>query len=147
MLAVEHQELYARGSEAVENGDTRRGLECLEKAYLAAPDPLIASYYAVCLAKQRRQTDRALELCAEAMEDDPGNSLHYLNLGRVFLASGMKREAIKAFRDGLLYGREPRISRELEKLGWRDLPVIPSLGREHPLNRVLGKILYKLGLR
>jgi predicted Zn-dependent protease len=147
MLPVEQQELYAQGAEAVENGDTRFGLKCLEKLYLATPGPLTASYYAVCLAKERRQADRAMELCAEAMEEDPGNSLHYLNLGRVLLATGMKREAIKAFRDGLLYGRDPRISRELEWLGWRHLPVIPSMGREHLFNRVLGKILYKLGLR
>jgi hypothetical protein len=52
-----------------------------------------------------------LELCEEAIEDDPGVSLHYLNLGRVLVASGMKREAIKAFRNGLLYGKNPQIYR------------------------------------
>jgi hypothetical protein len=53
----------------------------------------------------------------------------------------------KSFRDGLLYGKSPLIIRELEKLGWRDLPVIPSLGREHPLNRILGQLLKRLRLK
>ena len=147
MLSAEEQEKYDKGIEAVDNGDTAYGLVYLEGLFETRPDPILTSYYAVCLAKERRETEQALELCDEAMADDPGNSLHYLNLGRVYVAAGMKRKAIKAFRDGLLYGKNPLISRELERIGWRDLPLFPSLGREHPLNRVLGKILYRLGLK
>lgn len=147
MLPSEQQEMYTRGIEAVDNGDTPAGLFCLERLFTAAPDPILSSYYAVCVAKERRETKRAMDLCYKAMEDDPGNNVHYLNLGRVYLAAGMKREAIKVFRDGLLYGRSPLISREMERLGWRALPVIPALGREHPVNKVLGKVLFKLGLR
>ena len=147
MLSAEAQELFDKGIEAVDTGDTSYGLAYLQELFEARPDPIIASYYAVCLAKERGEIERAFELCDAALEDDPGNTVHYLNLGRVFVAAGMKREAIKTFRDGLLYGKSSLISRELEKLGWRDLPVLPSLGREHLVNRILGKILYKLGLR
>jgi len=147
MLSPEEQEMYEKGIEAVNSGDTPNGLFCLESLFETKPDPVITSYYAVCLAKERGEVERAFELCDEAMEDDPGNSVHYLNLGRVCLAADMKREAIKAFRDGLLYRKNPLISSELERLGWRDLPVFPSLGREHSLNRMLGKVLFKLGLR
>jgi hypothetical protein len=55
------------------------------------------------------------------------------------LAADRKKEAIRAFRDGMLYDKNPRIREELERLGLRDLPVIPSLGRAHWLNRLLGK--------
>lgn len=147
MLSVEEQELFDKGIEAVDNGDASYGLVYLQKLFDAGPDAITASYYAVCLAKERGEVSRAFELCDEALEYDPGNPVHYLNLGRVYLAAGMKREAIKTFRDGLLYGKSPLISRELERLGWRDLPVIPSLGREHLVNRMLGRILYQLGLR
>jgi predicted Zn-dependent protease len=147
MTSTEQQEMYKKGVEAVDTGDTRYGLLFLENLFNAAPEPKIASYYAVCLAKERRDVARALELCDAAIADDPGNPVHYLNLGRIHLAAGMKREAIKAFRDGLLYGKSPLISRELEKLGWRDLAVIPSLGREHLVNRMLGKLLRKLRLK
>lgn len=147
MPTAERQELYTQGINAVDSGDTRTGLGCLETLYKAGPDPVIASYYAVCLAKERGEIERALDLCEAAMEGDPGNSLHYLNLGRVLVAAGMKREAIKAFRNGLLYGRNSMIARELERLGWRDLPAVPALGREHLLNRTIGKLRRKLGLR
>jgi predicted Zn-dependent protease len=147
MLTPEQREMYTKGIEAVNNGDTRAGLFFLEGLYLAEPDPILTSFYAVCVAKERRDMERAVELCDQAMEDDPGNSIHHLNLGRVYIAGGMKREAIKVFRNGLLYGRNPVISRELELLGWRNLPVIPSLGREHFFNRILGKVLSKLGFK
>ncbi|HYS44286.1 MAG TPA: tetratricopeptide repeat protein, partial [Geobacteraceae bacterium] len=89
----------------------------------------------------------ALLLCEEAMEDDPGNSLHYLNRGRVLVAAERKREAIKSFRDGLLYGKNVLIKKELDMLGWRKPPVVSGLGREHPVNIWLGKILVTLRLR
>jgi predicted Zn-dependent protease len=147
MLSTEQLKMYAKGVGAVDNGDTRNGLSCLENLFNAEPEPKVASYYAVCLAKERRDVEQALELCDAAIEEDPGNPVHYLNLGRIYLATGMKREAIKAFRDGLLHGKNLLISRELEKLGWRNPAVIASLGREHPINRILGKVLDKLGLR
>ncbi len=147
MLSTEEQEMFNKGIQAVDSGDTPNGLFCLEGLFEKKRDPLISSYYAVCLARERGELERALELCDEAMEADPGNNVHYLNLGRVYAAAGIKREAIKAFRNGLLYGKSPLIARELERLGWRNLPVIASLGREHPLNRALGKVLSRLGLR
>jgi predicted Zn-dependent protease len=147
MLSDEEQNKLKMGIEAVDNGDTRYGLFCLESLFEKAPNPVLMSYYAVCLAKERKELQRASDLCSDALVKDPGNTIHYLNIGRVYLAFGMKREAIKAFRDGLLYRKNPTISRELEKLGWRDLPIIPSLGRENLLNRILGKIYAGLGLR
>lgn len=147
MPSDEQREMYAKGVEAVDSGDTRHGLLCLESLFNAAPEPKVASYYAVCLAKERKDVARAMELCEDAMAEDPRNTLHYLNYGRIYLAAGMKREAIKAFRDGLLYGKNSMISRELEKLGWRAPSIIPSLGREHLVNRILGKVLKKLRLK
>jgi predicted Zn-dependent protease len=147
MLTAEDQELYTKGIAAVDNGDTATGLVSLERLFETSPDPIISSYYAVCLARERGDTERAAGLCDTAMEEDPGNPLHYLNRGRVLLAAGMKREAIKVFRNGLLYGRNTLIARELEQLGWRGLPVFPSLGREHFLNRAVGRLLRTLGLR
>lgn len=147
MSLVEEKEQFKKGMEAVDRGDTKVGLACLESMYEAGHDPVLASYYAVCLAKERGELQKALLLCGEAMEDDPGNSLHYLNLGRVLVAAERKREAIKAFRDGLLYGKNGLIRKELDMLGWRKPPVISGLGREHPVNKCLGKILVMLRLR
>ena len=147
MTIVEEKETFKKGMEAVDRGDTKVGLTCLESLYAAGHDPVLSSYYAVCLAKERGELQKALLLCREAMEDDPGNALHYLNLGRVLVAAQRKREAIKAFRDGLLYGKNGLIRKELDMLGWRRPPVISSLGREHPVNKCLGRILIMLRFR
>ena len=144
MSLVEEKEKFKKGMEAVDRGDTKLGLACLESLFEAGHDPVLASYYSVCLAKERGELQKALLLCEEAMEDDPGNSLHYLNLGRVLVAAERKREAIKAFRNGLLHGKNGLIRKELDMLGWRRPPVISGLGREHPANKWLGRIFVKL---
>ena len=141
------EEMFIKGVEAVDRGDTPYGLFCLEELFEANPAPIIASYSAVCLAKERKEFDRAIALCRDAMAEDPGNQVHYLNFGRVLVAGGRKREGIKMFRDGLLYGRNHLISRELDALGWRKPPVFTWLRREHPLNRSLGLLFHRLGLR
>lgn len=147
MAPNQELEMFTKGIEAVDRGDTSSGLVHLASLFEARPDPFVMSYYAVCLAKERREVERGIALCREAMEEDPGNPVHYLNLGRVLVAGGQKREAIKAFRDGLLYGRNQLIKKELDMLGWRKPPVIPWLGREHSLNRSLGRLFHQLGLR
>jgi len=147
MSLVEEKEKFKKGMEAVDRGDTQFGLTCLERLFEAGHDPVLASYYAVCLAKERGELQKALLLCEEAMEDDPGNALHYLNRGRVLVAAERKREAIKAFRNGLLYGKNGLIKKELDMLGWRRPPVISGLGRENPVNKWLGRILVMLRLR
>jgi predicted Zn-dependent protease len=147
MSLVEEKETFKKGMEAVDRGDTKNGFAYLESLFEAGYDPVLASYYAVCLAKERGEVQNAIVLCREAMEDDPGNQLHYLNLGRVLVAAQRKREAIKAFRDGLLYGKNGLIGKELDMLGWRKPPVFPSLGREHSLNKFLGRMLVTLRLR
>ena len=138
MSLVEEKKTLEKGMAAVDRGDTKFGLACLESLFEAGHEPVLASYFAVCLAKERGELQRALVLCREAMEDDPGNSLHYLNLGRVLVTAERKREAIKVFRDGLLYGKNGLIGKELDMLGWRRPPVISRLRREHPVNRLLG---------
>lgn len=147
MSLAGEKENFAKGIAAVDRGDTAAGMTCLEGLFKTGHDPVLASYYAVCLAQERGEVATALTLCDEALEDDPGNSLHYLNRGRVLVAAGRKPEAIKAFRNGLLYGKSALILKELDLLGRRSPPVIQSLDRGHPLNVWLGRLLAKLRLR
>jgi tetratricopeptide (TPR) repeat protein len=109
--------------------------------------PEILSNLAYCLAKEEDEFDTAVSLCNEAIETDSANVIHYLNLGRVYLLSGKKAEAIRVFRDGLLYEDNKKIKDELKKLGWRKLPIISFLPREHFLNRCFGSLLHRSRLR
>ena len=90
---------------------------------------------------------KGMLLCREAMEKEPENSVHYLNLGRIHLVAGDKQEAIRVFRNGLAYGLNQEIIGALDSIGTRSPLVFRSLSRKNPINKFLGIILRKLGLR
>lgn len=146
--AFELKELFARGVAAVDNGDTANGLILLEKTgEVFSENPLFCSYLAVCIARERQEFELAVRLCMDSIAVEPRKPLHYLNLGRIYLAEGDRKEAIRAFRNGLLYGHNELIQSELDRLGWRKPQVISALDRKHPLNVFLGKLGMKLRLR
>jgi tetratricopeptide (TPR) repeat protein len=147
MPSTEPDKLFARGLNALNNKDHLSALVLFEKAFLLENNPTYCSYFAFCLAKERGQYKKAIALCKEAMEKEPDNSDHYLNLGKINELLGNKTEALQIFRQGLSRQANPQINAELDRLGARKPPVIPFLKRENPLNKYLGFILKKLGLR
>lgn len=144
--------LFEKGKRLIKEGDTLGALVCFEKI-LQNKDLLIPvkieveSYYAYCIAKERGKFQKAMELLTSALHKDPSNTVHYLNLGRVYLLLNNKVEAIKTFREGLTNGTDQDIVQELQKLGIRKRPPIPFLKRSNPINKYLGLILKGLGLR
>jgi Flp pilus assembly protein TadD len=147
MQDVELNQLIRKGVVAAEKGDTLVALVHFEDAAKLEATPTVRSYLAFCLARERRQLQKAISLCNEALQQEPNNPLHFLNLGRVYLVAGQKGKAIQTLRRGLKLGRNPLIMEELKRLGMRQPPVFPSMGREHPLNKYLGLMLKRLGMR
>jgi tetratricopeptide (TPR) repeat protein len=143
----ELSQLLKQGVMAAEQGNTIVALVHLEEAVKREASPVAASYLGYCLAREQRQMQKALNLCADAIRREPGNSLHYLNLGRIYLAAGQKPRAIHAWRKGLKLDRNPRIQTAIRQLGVRKPPPISALDRQHPLNKYLGLILTKVGMR
>lgn len=144
---VSARELAEKGRRAIRTGDTLQALVWFERAYLIENSPEVCSYYAYCLAKERGKLQKAFELCRDALEKEPANPVHYLNLGRIYLVLNNKPEAIKAFREGLAIAQNEEIIEELQKLGIRKRPPIPFLKRSNPINKYLGLLLKRLGLR
>ena len=146
-------------------GDTLQGLIALEGEPSLLRIPVVSSYLAYCMAKERGQYREAIRLCEAALKAEPHNPAHYLNLGRIFLLTRHKTRAVETFRKGLsgdaVTGSAPAaestpesrakhqalILAELRRLGIRRRPPFPSLPREHPLNRVVGRFLARLQLR
>jgi tetratricopeptide (TPR) repeat protein len=147
MSNVQAEENFAKGLHALSNGHLYLALVCFEQAVNVERSPLCCSYLAFCLAKARGQYAEAVSLCEEALGKDPTNPVHYLNLGRVHIFAGQREKALNVLRQGLNFGNSDEIIRELNALGTRKPPVIPSLRREHPLNKFCGILLKKLGLR
>jgi tetratricopeptide (TPR) repeat protein len=153
---------------AIDRGDTLHGLVALECSPELRALPVVNSYLAYCMARERGQIREAICLCQGALDAEPRNPAHYLNLGRIFLQTGDKAKAIATFWKGISkasgvergvpavpaelsprgHAREHTlILQELRQLGIRKRVAFPSLGRRHPLNRITGKLLAKIGVR
>jgi hypothetical protein len=65
----------------------------------------------------------------------------------VYLVAGNTYEALQALRQGMIFGGSPELERVLNAIGVRKSPVISFLSRDNLLNKVLGIILGRLGLR
>jgi tetratricopeptide (TPR) repeat protein len=140
-------ELFERGLQALSNDEPVRALSFFERALSIEPLPIVKSYLAYCIARERGQVSHAISLCEEAISVEKDNPLHYLNLGRIYLIKRDKIKAIQIFRAGLKHGIRPEIIEELERLGTRKTTVIPFLKRKNPINKYLGLVLSKLRLR
>lgn len=132
---------------ALEEKKTALALSYFEQAAKLRKTPIVCSSLAYCLAKERQELQKGIFLCMEAMLQEPNNPVHYFNMGRIYLLAGEEDRAIKAFRHGLKSGRNPRIIEELRKMGIRRPSVIRALGRDNPLNKYLGLLFARLGMR
>ncbi len=141
------QKEFDRAQQELNQNNVLAALACLERALSIWDDPVWYSRLGFCIAKQRGLLTRAFELCSTAIEHDPVNPLHYLYLGKVYLVAGNTYEALQAFRQGMILGGSPEIERILDVIGTRKSPVISFLSRDNPLNKYLGIIFGRLGLR
>lgn len=149
---------------AIDFGDTLQGLVALESARSLHDIPVVRSYLAYCMAKERGQYREAVRLCESALTAEPHNAGHYLNLGRVYLLTRQKGKALATFRKGLSKDaatgpsataesaerqakQQALILAELRRMGIRRRAPFPSLPREHLLNRGVGRLLARLHLR
>lgn len=157
-------EIVQKAISAIDFGQTLEGLIALEAVPSLHEIPVVRSYLAYCMAKERSQYREAVRLCESALAAEPNNAAHYLNLGRVYLLTKQKGRALAVFRKGLSKDattgtaaaaesaerqakQQALILAELRKMGIRKQAPFPSLPREHPLNRRVGRLLARLGLR
>ncbi len=140
-------ELYALGLEALKAKNSLTALRYFEKAVAIEKIPTYLSHLALCLAKEKRDFAKAVSLCKEAVKYEPHNPDHFLSLGKIHLLAGQKKEAVITFRLGLRTGRNKEITRELDRLGSRKVPLVPFLRRNNPINKYLGIMFTKTGLR
>jgi len=133
------QELYA--------GRAKSALRLFEKAAAEDNTPLVRSYIAYCRARTGCSCLESVAICMDAHREEPKNTDIYLNLGKIYLLAGKRKQAIQIFRLGLRQGRNMRLSAELNSLGVRKSPPFPFLQRNNPLNKYAGLLLTRLSLR
>jgi len=138
---------FERARRAIAMDNTVAGLASIEKALSCNDDMRWYSYLGYCVAKERGQVSRGTELCMISLEHEPGNPEHYVNLGKILLLSGKKAEALCTLREGMAQGGSTELIALLNQFGNRKSPVIPFLPRTNPLNKILGLLLHRIGLR
>ena len=143
----EAEKLFTKGLDAIKNGNTVSALVFFEKATQLDNSPTNRSYLAYCMARERGQFKKAISVCEAAIKEESQNPIHYLNLGRIYILSGQKTEAMRVLREGLVVEENREIVNELVGLGMRKPPFIPLLKRTNPLNKYLGIVLSRLGFR
>ncbi len=143
---ISADEYFKKGLQLLGEANLLGALTCFEKAHIQEKSPLIQSYLGYCIATERGQIAEAINLCRAAIEVDPHNPAHYLNLGRVYLKEKRKDGAIAELRKGLSFGDNQDIKALLESLGLRKKPVFSLLPRNNFLNKYIGLILSRLRL-
>lgn len=141
------QKEFEQGQRELDRGNVLAAMACLERALAIWDNPLWHSRHGYCIAKERGHLTRAFELCRSAIANDPRNPVHHLYLGKVYLIAGNQYEALQALRQGMILGGLPEIEKILAAIGTRKPPVITALSRDSLLNKYLGIILGRLGLR
>lgn len=137
-----------RALKELAEGHVLAALAYLEKSLQAEDNPSLHSCLGFCIAKERGHITKGLELCHAAIEHEPENSIHYFYLAKVYLHAGSKEDALKTLRQAMAQGGSPaEILQMLEELGTRNPPPLRFLSRDNPLNKYLGIILARLGLR
>ena len=147
MIDINPEALFKKGLESLARNEWTAALASFEKAAGLLNIPIHNSFLALCIARERGQTNKAVALCREALEAEPDNSILYLNMGKIYLMQGKTEEAIEILRKGLTQGTNEQIIAELERIGNRRPPPLSFLNRDNPLNKYLGIILGRLGLR
>ncbi|MFA5073326.1 MAG: hypothetical protein WC539_05455 [Nitrospirota bacterium] len=134
--------------------DRRSAYAVAQQAMILYPDePFILSLYGSLQAVLDKKYRSGVDNCTKALsllkrKKGTGKEMLYpvlyLNLGRAYSAAGKKRNALTAFKQGLVYDHEHAgLLKEVKKMGTRKTPPLSFLDRSNPVNKLLGKMLGK----
>ena len=103
-------------------------------------EPAHLSYCGLLGAMTERTYDESVALCRSAVERGGRRTPElYLNLARVLMLSGRRREAVEVFAEGAsIHRHDRRLRRELQHVLPRAKPFFRALPRKHLLNKYAG---------
>jgi tetratricopeptide (TPR) repeat protein len=135
---------------ALKTGDAARAAANFEEALRAdrirgclRPRGRFLSYYGLACALAGPPKRAAIQACELALARDSFDPRLHLNLGRVYLLARRRSRALAVLERGIrLHPGDAMISALLARVDRRKQPVIGSLGRDHPLNRAMGRARY-----
>ena len=141
----ESQELFRRAEACIVRGNFDKAEELLAETLKISPDnPTYLSYYGLCIG-MLGDLGEAEKYCLRAAKLSPVNPIILVNLGRILLEQGYRKEARDQFsRAYAIDNTNSAAALELSGMGVRRQPPLPFLARTNPLNIMLGKVRHRL---
>lgn len=142
------KELFDRGMELLGKGEMLKALPFFEKSSALEPsNSMCLSYLALLTGLERGLVQEAVEMAQRAIAQSPEIPELYVNLGRLYIKAGKTEDALNAVRQGIKNGITPEAQQLLNEISPRMSPFFSFLPRGNFLNRIIGKLLKKTGLR
>jgi tetratricopeptide (TPR) repeat protein len=137
---------FRKGVELLKNEYPQKALVRLRRAFECDKhNAYYISFLGLSIARAQRNWDQASELCEIAVQLKPTELQFHLNLGEVYASAGLREKALDKLDDALkLFGEDVRLKQARSKVANRRVPLLPFFGREHFLNRELGKLRHRI---
>ncbi len=102
--------------------------------------PAHLSFCGLLRAQTAGRLSEGISLCEQAVaRNGRRDSVLYSNLATVLAMRGFRRRAIAVLLDGLrAHPEHPALKRQFQRLVPRAKPLMPGLGRRHPVNKYYG---------
>ena len=142
-------QVFRFGLAHLRDGQSFEALAAFRQAASLEPqNPYFLSYYGLALGQTSRNWDEAEALCLAGLRKRRQVPQLYLNLADLYRLHGRVADAVEILNDGMRYtASDGRLVEALATFGARRPPVLSFLGRNHPLNRYLGRVRHRtLGL-
>ena len=142
--------LADRGVELCRQGEWKKGFQALsavaESEHREGELPsMFHSYLGYGVARYRKDYTAALALANHATERRFFEPENFLNLARIYLLAGNRRQAFQSCVRGLkLDPRHSQLRYLLRHMGRRRRPLFAFLPRNHAVNRVLGQVSHRI---
>ena len=137
---------FREGIELLKNEYPQKALVRLMRAFESDKhNAYYISFLGLAIGCAQRKWDKASELCEMAVQLKPKEIQFHLNLGEVYAAAGRREKALDKLDQALeLFGEDARLMQARSKVQNRRAPLLPLIGREHFLNRGIGKLRHRI---
>lgn len=137
---------FKEGVKLLKNGYPQKALVKLQSAFESDKhNPYYISFLGMSIARAQQKWAQASEFCEMAIQLNPKEIQFHLNLAEVYALAGLREMSLHKLDYAMgLFGDDSRLKRARSKVEKRRTPVLPFMGRDHFLNRELGKLRHRI---
>lgn len=146
-MTSERDALFNKAFELLKRDKTREAFKIIKdlvenpSSSIYEIEPRYLFYYGYLTAIVNHNFQKGIELCNEALKREVFHPDFYVNLAKLYIFANNKNMALKVLHRGLKIDNTNKdILNLIKELGVRRKPVFPFLNRQHPVNKIAGKI-------